>query len=185
MQIAIERNKEGHIVATVEHAKDSESGAIIASRLERVELGDDDEGDPMTSCVIVPAETVPKGPKLTVVQRFALELLERLVQTNSVEPPADAALPKGSRVVLGRHVAGGIPRQLPVGEPGLAQADVQQGSPGICREAPRHLLAGIRLAGLTVLCRFFLSPGKIGVNGSGQTVRDLVYRDSGTTPYAL
>ena len=145
MQIAIERNKEGHIVATVEHAKDSEFGAIIASRLERVELGDDDEGDPMTSCVIVPAETVPKGPKLTVVQRFALELLERLVQTNSVEPPADAALPKGSGG-SGRHVAGGIPRQLPVGEPGLAQADVQTGKTGICREAPRHLLAGIRLA---------------------------------------
>jgi hypothetical protein len=100
VQIAIERDKEGNIVATVEHAKDSESGAVIASRLERVQLGDDDEGDPMTSCVIVPAETIPKGPKLTTVQRFALDLLDRLVKTNSVEPPADANLPKGSRVVL-------------------------------------------------------------------------------------
>jgi AAA domain len=100
VQIAIERDKEGNIVATVEHAKDSEAGAVIVSRLERVELGDDDEGDPMTSCVIVEAVSA-QGPKLkSQVQRFAFELLERLMTTNTVEPPADANLPKGSRVVL-------------------------------------------------------------------------------------
>jgi hypothetical protein len=100
VQIAIERDKEGNVIATVEHAKDSESGAVIASRLERVELGEDDEGDPMTSCVIVEAAISPKGPKLPQGQRFAFELLERLMKTNNVEPPADAHLPKGSQVVL-------------------------------------------------------------------------------------
>jgi hypothetical protein len=100
VQIAIERDKEDNIVATVEHAKDSESGTVITGRLERIELGEDDEGDPMTSCVIVPAETVVKGPKLTMGQRFAVDLLDRLMKTNSVEAPADAHLPPGSRVVL-------------------------------------------------------------------------------------
>ena len=101
VQIAIERDKEDNIVATVEHAKDSESGAVITSRLERVELGNDDEGDLMTSCVIVQAEASASRPKFkSHVQRFLFELLERLMQTNSVEPPVDANLPQGSRVVL-------------------------------------------------------------------------------------
>jgi hypothetical protein len=89
VQIAIERDKEDNIIATVEHAKDSESGAVITSRLERVELGDDDEGDPMTSCVIVEADTVSKGPKLSKVQRFAFTLLQRLIASEGVKPPAD------------------------------------------------------------------------------------------------
>jgi hypothetical protein len=80
--------------------KDDESGAVLTSRLERIELGTDTDGDPLSSCVITEADTVTKGPKLTQVQRFAFELLQRLIQTNSVEPPADADLPKGSRVVL-------------------------------------------------------------------------------------
>src|SRR5262249_51822030 len=39
--------------ATVEYMKDDEAGAAITSRLERVEIGPDDEGDEMSSCVIV------------------------------------------------------------------------------------------------------------------------------------
>ena len=55
-QIAIERNEDGSITATVEHMKDGRAGAAMASRLERVELGTDDDGDPITSCVVVPAD---------------------------------------------------------------------------------------------------------------------------------
>ena len=52
-QIRIERDKDGTIKATVEHAKDFEAGAVLASKLEQVELGTDSDGDPITSCVIV------------------------------------------------------------------------------------------------------------------------------------
>lgn len=57
-QIAVERNKEGIITATVEHMKDAEAGAVMASKLERVELGTDADDDPLSSCVIVPADDV-------------------------------------------------------------------------------------------------------------------------------
>jgi hypothetical protein len=36
--------------------KDGAEGAVIASRLETAELGLDDDGDPITSCVVVPVE---------------------------------------------------------------------------------------------------------------------------------
>ena len=40
----------------VEHMKDGQAGAVCASRLESVDLGCDDDGDPITSCVIVPVD---------------------------------------------------------------------------------------------------------------------------------
>lgn len=56
-QIAIERDEDtGVLVATVEFMKDGAAGATLRSRLEGVVLGHDDDGDTITSCVIVPAE---------------------------------------------------------------------------------------------------------------------------------
>jgi hypothetical protein len=65
----------------------------MASKLERVELGNDDDGDPITSCVIVPAELAAKGPKLSKVNRFALDLLQKLIAAEGVPPPRDSGLP--------------------------------------------------------------------------------------------
>jgi hypothetical protein len=56
VQIKVERDSNGTgdtITTTVEHMKDDEAGAIVTSRLERVELGADDDGEDMSSCVIV------------------------------------------------------------------------------------------------------------------------------------
>jgi hypothetical protein len=64
-EIAVDRDAADNVVATVEHMKDGEGGATIVSRLERVELGTDDDGDPITSCIIVPVEdAATKKPKL-------------------------------------------------------------------------------------------------------------------------
>ena len=73
-QIAVERDQDGKIIAKVEHMKDGEAGGILTSRLERVELGIDDDGDPVMSCVIVPVEGVSttKGPKLSATNKLAL-----------------------------------------------------------------------------------------------------------------
>ena len=100
VQIAVERNKDGNVVATVEHMKDGPSGAVIASKLEVVELGVDQDGDPLTSCVVVPTEAEAAGKKLTKVQRFAFELLKKLITTEGVTPPAEANLPVGFKVCL-------------------------------------------------------------------------------------
>jgi hypothetical protein len=98
-QIAIERDKSGNIIVKIEHMKDGDASAPMASQLERVELGTDDDGDPITSCVIVPAEDVTVGgPKLSKVNRFALDLLQKLIATEGQPAPAEAKVPDDVRV---------------------------------------------------------------------------------------
>jgi hypothetical protein len=77
-QLAVKRDAAGNIVVTVECMKDGPEGEVIASRLERVELGTDEDGDPITSCVVVPAEVVEpeaSGPKLTRNQQTVFAIL--------------------------------------------------------------------------------------------------------------
>jgi hypothetical protein len=99
-QIAVDRDKEGVISATVEHMKDAEAGAVIASKLEPVPLGNDADGDPISSCIIVATESVAAGVKLSKVNRFAFDLLQKLIKEEGVDPPAEADLPTGTRVCL-------------------------------------------------------------------------------------
>jgi hypothetical protein len=49
--------------ATVTKQRDEKSGAAFAFRLHVVELGYDDDGDPITSCVLEPLETPAEAPK--------------------------------------------------------------------------------------------------------------------------
>jgi AAA domain len=99
-QIAVERNKDGPVVATVEHMKDAEAGAVLASKLERVELGADADGDKLSSCIAIPTEPGAAGLKLTKVQRFAFDLLQKLIATEGVTAPAEANLPASFNVCL-------------------------------------------------------------------------------------
>src|SRR5262249_23946788 len=55
-QLAVKRDGSGNVVVTVEWMKDGPEGETIVSRLEQVELGQDVDGDPITSCVVVPVE---------------------------------------------------------------------------------------------------------------------------------
>ena len=59
--------------------KDGPEGDVIGSRLERVELGADEDGDRITSCVIVPvkiSETkAAEGPRLTKSQQTMFSIL--------------------------------------------------------------------------------------------------------------
>jgi hypothetical protein len=73
--------------------------------VERVELGADSEGDPISSCVIVPSNDAgDAGPKLIKVQRFAFETLKKTIadQTDgiTVKPEsmlAQKGIPVGAR----------------------------------------------------------------------------------------
>jgi len=62
VQISIKRDTEGNIVAEVELGKDVETGLQFVSRLKTVEIGVDEDGDPITSCVIVEAAASTKPP---------------------------------------------------------------------------------------------------------------------------
>jgi hypothetical protein len=56
---------------TVECMKDGEPGEVIVSKLERIEVGIDDDGDPITSCIVVEAEGVAKESGRKHVSRNA------------------------------------------------------------------------------------------------------------------
>ena len=79
-QIAIKKDASGTILTTVEFIKDGQEGEAIASRLEKVEIGIDEDGAPITSCVVVPAEVTEasheNGQKLTANQHSMLNILE-------------------------------------------------------------------------------------------------------------
>ena len=78
-QLAVKKDAMRNIVVTVEYMKDGQEGDIIVSRLERVPLGLDEDGDEISSCVIVPlddAATVARqAVKLTKNQQTLLSIL--------------------------------------------------------------------------------------------------------------
>src|SRR5262249_33085607 len=56
VQIKVERPDAGPITTTVGNMKEEGPGAAVISRLEPVELGPDDDGEIMSSCVIVASD---------------------------------------------------------------------------------------------------------------------------------
>lgn len=75
-QLSVKRDAAGNIVVTVEWMKDGPEGDTIVSRLEQVEVGIDEDGEPITSCVVAPAEVVASAenrwPKTLVFYQRAL-----------------------------------------------------------------------------------------------------------------
>ena len=103
-QIAVKRDAANKIIATVELMKDGSQGDEFASRLEVVDVGIDDDGDPITSCVIeaVDGEAQPKKPpgsKLTKGARIALAALHEAVSECGAIPPASNHIPAGVKTV--------------------------------------------------------------------------------------
>jgi hypothetical protein len=59
-QIAVRRDKAGNIIATVEYMKDGPEGDEIISRLVPVDdIGVDEDGEPISSCIVEPSTTDP------------------------------------------------------------------------------------------------------------------------------
>jgi hypothetical protein len=103
-QLKVERLTSGEVVVTVELAKDFAEGTEIASRLERVELDTDADGDPTTSLVVLPAEGVSPirraiTRKLTDRQRLALSALDECAASNGKPAPDNLELPARTIVV--------------------------------------------------------------------------------------
>lgn len=55
-QIEIKHDKGGNIIATIEFMKDGPEGDKIVSRLAVVDLGTDEDGEPITSCIVEPSD---------------------------------------------------------------------------------------------------------------------------------
>ncbi len=100
-QIAVKRDAADNVIVTVEYMKDGPEGDTFTSRLESVEVGTDEDGDPITSCVIVPAEGGEAGTtsRVTGAAKVALDLLWRGITDAGIVPPASNHVPPGIRTI--------------------------------------------------------------------------------------
>jgi hypothetical protein len=94
-QLAVKKDLNENVIVTVEYMKDGKSGDTIVSRLELVEeVGLDENGDRITSCVVVPSETpaaTESATKLTQNQRTFFDVLARAGRPLSAEEWAELA----------------------------------------------------------------------------------------------
>jgi hypothetical protein len=76
-EIAVKRESDGSFIASVEAMKDGPTGAQIRCRLAPLTVGQDEDKDEITSCVVNPCEapTARLEPKLTANQKTMFALL--------------------------------------------------------------------------------------------------------------
>ena len=107
--IAVKRDAANNIVATVEWEKDGAGGLEIVSQLVTVEVGKDEDGDMMTSCVVEPVGEPAAAKKgetkkggLTNATKLALRALHAAIGDVG-EIPATSHAPSGMRAVTLKH----------------------------------------------------------------------------------
>ena len=90
-QLAVKRNADGLVAVTIECMKDGAEGDQVHSRLEAIEVGTDEDGDPITSCVVVPIESsaVDTRKPLTGHAKTAYEALIAVVDRRQILPDSD------------------------------------------------------------------------------------------------
>jgi hypothetical protein len=105
-QLAVKRAADGGtVLMSVEWMKDaSGEGETIASKLEVVEVGIDEDGDVISSCVVVESDQVPaktrrkcKSPAKGA--QIALAALQEAIRQAGQKAPASNHIPDGARVV--------------------------------------------------------------------------------------
>jgi hypothetical protein len=80
VQIAVRRDANDNIVAELELSKDGETGAQFVSRLKVVEIGSDQDDDPITSCVIQAIDAPASAPKVPAKGRMSdVEMIKRAI----------------------------------------------------------------------------------------------------------
>ena len=78
--IEIKHHKTAEIrTASIEKQRDHAPAEAITFTLKQISLGVDDDGDPITSCVVVPSDKVPafKEKRLTGVKAKALSFVRK------------------------------------------------------------------------------------------------------------
>ena len=95
-------NVDSLVTVTVTKQRDYPSGDAFTFKLDPVEIGTDEDGDPITSCVLVPADkdaTTSQRTRVTGQAKVALTLLERAITDAGEIPPASNHIPGQTRVV--------------------------------------------------------------------------------------
>ena len=75
-------------------------GAVFGFRLEQLVLGTDNDGDPITSCVVVEADAPAKAVRLSDRTKLTLDTLVNLIAIEGEK------LPQGTRFPSGGHRLG-------------------------------------------------------------------------------
>jgi hypothetical protein len=82
-QLSVKRDSAGNIVVETEWMKDGPEGEIICSKLDAFDVGTDEDGEPISSCVIIPAdkegEKQPPTKRMSAKQRLAIDCLTDMV----------------------------------------------------------------------------------------------------------
>lgn len=89
-------------VISIHKARDGADGARFGFELEQVRLGDDDEGDPITTCIVRELDEVPeksKGTTLSDKQKRGLEALQEALIEMGKPAPDKTHYPAGATVV--------------------------------------------------------------------------------------
>jgi hypothetical protein len=101
--IEVTKDDAGHVRTEVKDMRDGENGTATYSRLAPIEVGIDDNGEPIVSCVIMPAE-VPAGKQkkikpLSPAQGRAFELLAKAINVAGECVPNHPKIPGQVRCV--------------------------------------------------------------------------------------
>jgi hypothetical protein len=104
-QLAVKQEKiSGTITVTLEWLKDGQEGKALTSRLKKIVLSHDDDGDAISSCVIEAiegdaAERSAPTRKLNDRQKLAVVALQEMVIQRGEPTPAAFGLPEDVRAV--------------------------------------------------------------------------------------
>jgi hypothetical protein len=99
--IEVSRDGTGIITAEVNKQRDGDALESLAFRLKRIEIGKDEDGDPITSCIVEPTDDAPENRrlKLTGHKKTVFEALHEAIIDCGETAPANGHLPDGKRVV--------------------------------------------------------------------------------------
>jgi hypothetical protein len=105
-QLVVKHDRANNIVVKVEWMKDGPEGDNLLSRLQVVTVGVDDEGDPITSCVVVPIKaeaarrTVTNTPaRLSKATQIALFALKKALEQVGEAASGSTNIPAQTRTV--------------------------------------------------------------------------------------
>ncbi len=107
-QLATKREQNSRVIVEVEFMKDGPEGDEIHSRLSPVDVGLDDTGKMITSCIIEPIEENPgatggrraQAPRLSAANNRALTLLVAAIARGGEVPPPDSHIPQNTPCVV-------------------------------------------------------------------------------------
>lgn len=136
--------------------KDAEDGWKLTFKLKVIELGEDEDGDPVTSCVVVPADASeavqekPKGPRLNATQRQALNELQATLQAHRVGVPDDFPIERRG------NMAGGIVTSRKVFQGRWTAIAASDKSDSVAAATFRRVITDLQNAGLVGVWNDFI-----------------------------